>query len=155
MKERNVVKRLMAQTFLISFSILFLQKIESPLSSSVCLLLGKYSYEANSCNHFCIDSLQKISVQLKSVHPSLLDFSFPFCMILFEGIPLPQCEDSKHQGWTGQQFCRISGHLKTGYRISGGCRIPDIRPDTGYFNACSLLDRVTQIIETSQIFKQE
>ena len=53
--------------------------------------------------------------------------------------------------------------LKTGYwisgRISGGCRIPDIRPDilpdTGYFNACSLFDRVTQIIETSQIFNQE
>ena len=42
--------------------------------------------------------------------------------------------------------------------------LPDIRPtryppfskpDTGYFNACSLFDRVTQIIETSQIFKQE
>ena len=49
--------------------------------------------------------------------------------------------------------------LKTGYRISGGCRIPDIRPDilpdTGYFNACSLFDRVTQISETSQIFKQK
>ena len=48
-----------------------------------------------------------------------------------------------------------------GYRISGWitCWIPDIRldilPDTGYFNACSLFDRVTQIIETSQIFKQE
>ena len=60
---------------------------------------------------------------------------------------------------------RLTGHpaiLKTGYRISGrissGCRIPDIRPDiqpdTGYFNAYSLFDRVTQTIETSQIFKQ-
>ena len=34
---------------------------------------------------------------------------------------------------------------------------PDIRlvPDTGYFNACSLFDRVTLIIETSQIFNQK
>ena len=49
--------------------------------------------------------------------------------------------------------------LKTGYRISGwissGCQIPDMQPDTRYFKACLLLDRVTQIIETSQIFKEE
>ena len=48
--------------------------------------------------------------------------------------------------------------FKTVYWISGGCRIPDIRPDilpdTGYFNASLLFDRVSQIIETSQIFKQ-
>ena len=60
-------------------------------------------------------------------------------------------------------FAGYPAIVKTGYwisgRISGGCRIPDIRPDilpdTGYFNACSLLDRVTQIIEISQIFNQE
>ena len=55
-------------------------------------------------------------------------------------------------------FAGYPAILKTGFRISGGCRIPDIRPDilpdTGYFNACSSFDIVTQIIETSQIFKQ-
>ena len=54
-----------------------------------------------------------------------------------------------------------------GGRISSNSqnRIPVFRPDiqwepdtgflTGYFNACSLFDRVTQIIETFQNFKQE
>ena len=47
-------------------------------------------------------------------------------------------------------FAGYPAILKTGYR-------PDIRwvPDTGYFNACLLFNGVTQIIETSQIFKQE
>ena len=58
--------------------------------------------------------------------------------------------DNSFAGYTAYQ---ISGHSQN--------RIPDFRPDiqypapTGYFNACSLFDRVTQIIETSQIFKQD
>ena len=49
---------------------------------------------------------------------------------------------------------RYPANFKTGYRISGrifgGCRIPDIRPDTGYFrhmiNYTKILKELKQII---------
>ena len=79
-----------------------------------------------------------------------------FLMILvtlFYTFGFDKIRDGPDSSIAGYPVCRISGHFENGildFRL-------DIRwvPDTGYFNACSLFDRVTQIIETSQIFKQE